>query len=60
MFFLALVSYAQQELQLTSVCSGDPATERRWRVTNYDRSGMGTALYLSERHFPNVYSCVVH
>jgi hypothetical protein len=34
--------------------------ERRWRVTNYDRNVMGTPPYLSEHHFPNVHSGVMH
>jgi hypothetical protein len=38
MFFLGLVSYAQNELNLTSECSNDPSVERLWRVTNSTNS----------------------
>jgi hypothetical protein len=32
---------------------------RRWRVTDYGRKVMGTALYLHEHHFPSVYAGVM-
>jgi hypothetical protein len=33
---------------------------RRWRVTDHGRKVMGTAMYLREHHFPNVYAAVMH
>ena len=32
---------------------------RRWRVTDYGRKVIGTAMYLREHHFPNVYAGVM-
>jgi len=55
----AKVGRCFRRLHLHGLIANIPRTRGR-RVTDYGRMVMGTAMYLREHHFPNVYAGVVH